>query len=189
MTNARADSLPLSVSQEETLIEAFRRRDRAAFDSLYDTCHRPLLSFCIRLTGSREAGEDLLQETFVAAFHSAPTFRPGARVLPWLLGIAVRKARDLRRKNAPATVPHLEETDEIASGQSTEESIVERLAYEAALQTLSEKHRVAFLLVVGGQLTHAEAARILHCPAGTVKWRVAEAMRRLRTALTEERIS
>ena len=186
MTDARADSLPLNLAQEETLIEAFRRKDRAAFDRLYDTCHRPLLSFCIRLTGSREAGEDLLQETFVAAFHSAPSFRPGARVLPWLLGIAVRKSRDLRRKKAPETLPHFDDTE---AGEAVESQIVERLAYEAALQTLSEKHRTAFLLVVAGQLTHAEAARILHCPVGTVKWRVADAMRRLRAALTEEPVS
>ena len=52
-----------------------------------------------------------------------------------------------------------------------------------AIQALSPKLRDALLLVQSGEYQYDEIARMLGIPAGTVKWRVSEARRKVRGKL------
>jgi RNA polymerase sigma-70 factor (ECF subfamily) len=180
---------PPPAADDRRLLAAFRRGDRAAFDALFDRYAGRVLAFALQLTGGcRADAEDLVQETFVAAYRAAPGFRGGSRLLTWLLGILVRRHRDGRRRNVVPTVPLLDEHDGLApvSRHSPVESeVVSGTDFRCALGALDASLREAFLLVAAQGLTHKEAAGVLGVPEGTVKWRVAEATRRLRAALTE----
>ena len=44
--------------------------EERAFEALYDRHHRALLGFCHHMLGSREEGEDALQQTFLRAHRS-----------------------------------------------------------------------------------------------------------------------
>ncbi len=170
--------------EDRKLLDAVRDGDRAAFDKLFGRYAPRVLAFALHLThGCRADAEDLTQETFVAAFHGAEGFRGGARLLTWLLGIAVRRHRDAGRKERPTLV--LLREDDPAPGRSVEDGAVEGVAFRRALATLDAPLREAFLLVAAQGLTHREAAEVLGAPVGTVKWRVAEATKRLRARLSE----
>lgn len=168
-------------NDDQKLVTAFRAGDNAAFDALYGQHAGRVFAFAQSLTGSRADAEDLTQETFVAAFRGRERFRGQSRLLTWLLGIALRRWRDRQRNPPPspfACVPP-------GQDDGMAERVVAGIAYAQALDGLDEPLREAFLLVAVQGLTHREAAELVRRPVGTVKWRVAEAVRRLRTALTE----
>src|SRR6187399_1382067 len=79
------------------------RGDAAAFEALYDRHHAPLLAFCRHMTGSREDGEDALQQTFVRAHRALRAGRTPDAVRPWLYAIARNRCRTMlaaRRESA-----------------------------------------------------------------------------------------
>lgn len=71
--------------------------DPTRFAALYrlyvDDLYRYLLSRC----GDHMDAEDLVAETFLAAFRAARAYRGTGPVKAWLVGIARRKAADARR--------------------------------------------------------------------------------------------
>jgi RNA polymerase sigma-70 factor (ECF subfamily) len=176
--------LPPTPPDDRALTDAVRGGDRAAFDRLFARYAPRVLAFALHLTrGCRAEAEDLTQEVFVAAFRGADAYAGRGRLLTWLLGIAVRRHRDAGRRAAPTLVLLTE--DDPAPGPSVEDGAVNGVAFRRALSTLDEPVREAFLLVAAQGLTHKEAAVVLGAPEGTVKWRVAEATRRLRARLSE----
>lgn len=176
---------------DQKLIDAFQKGDPCAFDALYRRYARRVMAFAHQLTGSRSEAEDLTQEVFIGAFQGLPRFRRHARLLTWLLGIAVRRWRDKRRYPRPPLLSYEEgEAWEAAEGRDERsdtmlEHNAARIAIEAAMRSLSEPLRQAFLLVVVQERTCREAAQILGCPVGTIKWRVAEALRQVRAQLQQ----
>jgi RNA polymerase sigma-70 factor, ECF subfamily len=168
---------------DRKLAQAASQGDETAFRRLFDRLGPRVLAFALRLTGCRADAEDLTAETFTAAYRSLPEYRGGARVLTWLLGITLRRFRDNNRRTRPTLV--LLDADREVAAPRHENGVLNRLALETALACLDAPLRDAFILVAVQGRTHREAAELLDTPIGTVKWRVAEATKRLRVALTE----
>jgi RNA polymerase sigma-70 factor, ECF subfamily len=99
------------------------------------------------------------------------------------VGIATRRWRDSRRRPQPTTT---ELTEEPLAWDTPEATITNRTALAQALALLPDEQQTAVLLVLGQGLTYKEAADALGVPSGTLKWRVSEATKRLRTSLSEE---
>ena len=111
-TGRRVDAIGASVEGVEAddgeLLRRTARGDEAAFDELWRR-HAPWLLLRLRRRAPEEAG-DLLQETFLAAWRNAASFR-GADAGGWLWQIASRRlidasrratVRDPRRRPAPS---------------------------------------------------------------------------------------
>lgn len=104
--------------------------------------------------------------------------------LKTFLIVAVRNAAITRLRNAARRVeierslPHtlIEEPPDIPD-------YIERSKLAAALRALPDDQRKALTLAYFAHLTHHEIAERLDLPLGTVKSRIALAMRKLRTAL------
>ncbi len=170
---------------EPRLLAAFRRRERPAFDTLFARHAPGIFAFARRQTGSCEDAEEIVTETFAAAFVAAPQFLGRARLTTWLLTIARRRIQDRVRKGKLTTEP-LTEQPLTSPAAPLENTALATVAIEAALAQLDSAKREAFLLVVAQGLTYQEAARVLKAPTGTVKWRVHEATRFLRTYLEQD---
>lgn len=84
---------------DELLMQAYLEGDRDAFHELMRRYQNELLHFLTRFLGSRAAGEDVFQETFLQIHLSAETFDQSRRFKPWLFTIAANKARDYHRKH------------------------------------------------------------------------------------------
>jgi RNA polymerase sigma factor (sigma-70 family) len=86
------------------LVEASRRGELAAFGHLVERYQDVVCAVSYSSTGDRVLGEDVAQETFLAAWRQLDRVRDASRFRPWLCGIARnlgRKARRKLRREAP----------------------------------------------------------------------------------------
>ncbi|GAA2301759.1 RNA polymerase sigma factor [Nonomuraea roseoviolacea subsp. roseoviolacea] len=174
---------------DDASVIARSRHDPEHFAALF-TRHAPAIKrYVVRRLGV-EAAEDVVAETFVAAFQQRATYdlaRADAR--PWLYGIATNLIGRHRRHEIgqykvlsrtgvdPVTEPFTDRIDQrVAAGGARG-----RLA--AALAGLPTGHRDALLLVTWGELTYEQAALSLGVAVGTVRSRVNRARKKLRRAL------
>ena len=153
--------------------------DERAFEALYDRHHRPLLGFCRHLLGSREEGEDALQQTFVRAHRALLASGAPDEMRPWLFAIARNRCLTLLAARRTAAVPS-EELEPATEGLASE---VERRADLRALlgdiERLPADQRSALLLAELADLPHAEIASVIGVPATRVKALVHQARSRL----------
>ena len=146
-----------------------------------------LLRVASRLCGSAEAGEDLVQETYLQAWRSFHRFAPGTNCRAWLHKILLFTYSNQRRKRARQ--PFLVDLD--AAGESCllidtpPPDALTLEAIRAAFDRLGEPFRTAILLVDVEGLTYREAADALNVPIGTVMSRLSRGRQLLRVALAE----
>lgn len=167
------------------------RREPEAFAEVFRRHAPDLKRYVTRRLGA-DAAEDVVAETFLAAFHQRDAYdltRPSAR--PWLYGIAtnligryvrteVRQLRLLERTGEdPVTESFTDRSDERVTAQASGR----RLA--GALAALPKGYRDALLLVAWADLTYPEVAQALGVRVGTVRSRINRARKRLRRDLGE----
>src|SRR5688572_24529910 len=78
---------------DAALLTAVRSGSELAFNTLVDRHQQAVRTFLRRLLGNDADADDMAQETFLAAWTHARSFRGEASVRGWLCGIAWRKAR------------------------------------------------------------------------------------------------
>jgi len=168
---------------EELLAESIREPDR--FGPLFDRHATDIHRYLARRVGS--VADDLLSETFLAAFRKRSAYRNvGAGVRPWLFGIATNLARqhtraEVRRYRALARMPVEPSVDEDHTARLDAQALRSSLA--AALAELRPGDRDVLLLFAWAELTYAEIAAVMGVPVGTVRSRINRARRLTRTAL------
>jgi RNA polymerase sigma factor (sigma-70 family) len=168
--------------EDAALLRAVCEGSEWAFNRLVDRHQQVVRNFLRRVVGRSEA-DDVAQETFLALWTEARSFRYDASVRSWLFGIAWRKVKDSQRKWFRRSRRDLvwQEANESRSEGSNEA----RHALEQALVTLSIDQRAAVMLCLAYGCSHSEAAEALHMPLGTVKSHVARGRDRLREVLGE----
>ena len=172
----------MTSDDDRALIAAIRGGSESAFNILVDRHQQGVRTFLRRLLGNDADADDMAQETFLAAWTHARSFREEGDVRSWLCGIAWRKARGAQRswfrRSARDTAHH-----ELSSGVVGSASMEDRLAVRAAMQTLPLEQRAALTLCLVNGFSHAEAAKILGAALGTVKSHVLRGRERLREAI------
>lgn len=142
-----------------------------------------------RRCSDEELVASALQDTFVAVWRSARTFRGDGDAGAWIWGIAIRQLLlRLRRRREPRPVSAQVVAALSPSVRSAEDELlvaVEHGDLGSALRTLSPQLRQALQATVVDGLTTREAARLLGVPHGTVKSRVRLAKAQLRQHLME----
>jgi RNA polymerase sigma-70 factor (ECF subfamily) len=160
--------------------------ERQALDTLYQRYAPPLFGYLLTLTSDRGLAEEILQDTFVAAWRAAERFEGRSSVKTWLFGIGRRQAyNSLRRRNlalmddtALDQTPSDEPEPEMATLQNAD-----RQALTAAIEQLRPVHREVLLLAFVHDLSYAEMAELLDVPLGTIRSRLSNARRLLRAIL------
>ena len=157
------------------LLSRIATGDQEAIEELYRRHSRVLLGQLQLMVDQPALAEEVLQDTMLAVWKGARTFRGGSRVRTWLLGIARRQARDRMRQRRPIPVADSELAERPSPNPGPEAMAVERSEARrmvAALSTLTPAHREVLGLVFGADLSLAEVARVLAVPVGTVKSRL-----------------
>ncbi|WP_433243309.1 RNA polymerase sigma factor [Streptosporangium sp. CA-135522] len=174
---------------DDATVIAWSRDEPERFATLF-TRHAPALKrYVIRRLG-QDPAEDVVAETFAAAFQNRDSYDPArGDARSWLYGITtnligrhrrreIALYRALSRTGADSvTEPFTDQVDErvVANGARR------RLA--AALAGLPRGNRDALLLVTWADLTYEQTTEALGVPVGTVRSRVSRARSRLRRAL------
>lgn len=160
---------------------------QAEFERLYAEQAQGLFAFLVYRTGDATLAEDIMADTFEAAYRARRRFdRRRASERTWLYAIALNRLRDHARR-AAAEARALERVAGEASSSPAPDMAFE--ATEArdrvlrSLSVLSDQEREAIALRFGAQLTLKEIATALDQPMTTVEGRVYRALRKLREEL------
>jgi RNA polymerase sigma-70 factor, ECF subfamily len=172
---------------DETLAADAARGDRAAFAALVSRHYDRIHGLAWRLTGSRTEAQDLAQDICAALPAKLAGFRSEARFTTWLYRVVVNAAQDLRRRQATRSRAANGWGDwEIARQDAMEQDRQAQDWLASAMSRLPPDLRDTVALVVGEDLTQAEAARVLGVQEGTIAWRMSEVKRRLRAMADQE---
>ena len=146
-----------------------------------------LLRLCYIQLHDTALAEDAVQETFIKAYRSFPSFRGDCSEKTWLMRIAVNTCRDmihsawfrhLDRRITPEQLPEsCEQTDEEAVDLTIE------------VMRLSQKHREVILLYYYENMTTDEIAQALGVAKSTVSVRLEQGRQNLRKMLGKEAFS
>ena len=159
-----------------------------SFDGLVTAHHAEIHRFCVRVTASASAGDDVSQETFLRAYRAYAALPDDANVRAWLFAIAANLCRNYfrsekRRRLAHAAVSAIPEVKGPA-GPEHETLFNEGMAViEAAIAELPLKQRLAFVLRKLHDLDYDEVARTLECSAESARAHVFQALRKVRQHL------
>jgi RNA polymerase sigma-70 factor, ECF subfamily len=149
----------------------------------------------LRMTGSREEAEDLVQEAFLRAYRFRHQFQPGTNFKAWLFKIQTNIFRSRYRKlwNSPQS---LEDTEDFylyqhlgpdtPPGEDPAADVLDHLGVEEvrkAIEDLPPVYRAAVLLTDVEGFSYRETADILDIPVGTVMSRLHRGRRRLQKQL------
>ena len=167
--------------------------DERAFTELYRRTSPHLHAVALRILRERAAAEEVLQETFVSVWHHAGSYT-AAKGQPqtWLTSIVRNRCLDRLRRRDVDTVTLTrdnEEESEIdlpAEGPSPVDLLIagaEAQSVRDCVQALDGGQKQAIALAFFQGLTHAELARQLGEPLGTVKSWVRRGLERLKQCL------
>ena len=173
------------------LLHAVAGGDEAALARLYDQYRVILFGLLVRILGSREEAEDILQEVFVQVWRRAGDFDENrGKPFTWLVTLARSRAIDRLRmlgaRNRLAESAAKDQTDLVSDAladtiQSGQREIVQR-----ALAELPAEQKEALVLAYYDGLTQSEIASQLGTPLGTVKTRMRAGMNKLRNLLSTQ---
>jgi RNA polymerase sigma-70 factor (ECF subfamily) len=205
MAEGRSDPPPT----DGALVAAVAAGSEDALAELYDRHAAAIHATALRLTGDRQAAEDVVQEVLLTLWNRAERFDPAAGSLAAWLGTMARNraidrlraagrrpqlvalGRDDDEGSAEAALERAAEADrdtdrfDAADPVAVLEAAETRDAISAALATMAEPEREVILLAYRDELTQREIADRLGWPLGTVKTRTRRALARLRGALAD----
>jgi RNA polymerase sigma-70 factor (ECF subfamily) len=174
-------------TDDDTLARAAASGDRASFGLLLTRHYDRIHGLCFRLTGNRAEAQDLTQDICAALPAKLAHWRGEARFTTWLYRVTVNAAHDRRRRLAARTRAtegwgswEIARQDDLAEAAQALDWLTQ------AMTRLSPELRDTVALVLGEELTQAQAAEVLGISEGTVAWRMSEVKRRLRALAAEE---
>jgi RNA polymerase sigma-70 factor (ECF subfamily) len=163
---------------DDTLIARIADGDDTALRELFFR-HAPWLATRLRAVLPAADVEDVLQETFLAAWRGARGYRPGGAAGGWLWGIARRQAALALRRRGPVALV----LPEGLAVSDEADSVVTRADLAGALAVLGPAEREVWRLMYEEDRPVAEVAELTGVPAGTVKSRAHRVRRVLRAGL------
>lgn len=160
------------------------RGDVAAFERLYRANAGRVMALAMRLTGDRQAADELLQDAFVKAWEGLPDFRGASAFTTWLHRVTVncflQRTRGDSRRGAheetradPGLIPF----------PATVSDPGDRMDLERAIARLPAGARTAFVLHDIEGYRHEEIAAMSGIAAATVRAQLHRARRLLMEAL------
>jgi RNA polymerase sigma-70 factor (ECF subfamily) len=179
--------LPIQNDSDATVVARVLAGETGAFAILVARYRAQYARYAVRMLGSREDAEEVMQDAFVRAFRSLAKCDDPDRFGPWFFRILANRCRTAgsRRGRRERTFVN----DEIALHSASEEHPAERAAWREelnrALGRLEADQREAFLLKHVEELGYDEMAEITGVGVSALKMRVKRACERLRTLLRE----
>ena len=148
--------------------------------------HGPMVwDVCSSVLSDSHAAEDAFQATFLILVRKASSIRRRDAVGPWLYGVARRVAVRAKAVMIARRRREGQEGTEMEAAPGPDPARREQMeALHEEVDRLAEKYRTPLVLCYFEGRTHAEAARLLRCPVGTVSIRLSRARERLRARLT-----
>lgn len=160
-------------SDAELVAQVLVNKDK--FRDLVERYQHKLMRYIFRI-GGREAGEDLLQEVFIAVYQNLASFDSSLSFSAWIYRITHNAVISHYRKQKIRPEGHLHNESETVLAQVYGDTDVEAAAdlkldserLRSALAKLKPVHRDALVLRYFEQLDYQEISDVLRIPMGSV---------------------
>jgi RNA polymerase sigma factor (sigma-70 family) len=174
-------------TDDDALLEACRRGDRAAWSELFGRYHRLVRAIAGSYGLRGDDADEVVQLVFTIVFNQLDRFRPGTRMPAWLSSVTRRhvwrmlesRRRELVVADAGAQLSH-RDVDETVDRDASRDWLLAGLArLPAGCRRLLEA------LYLRGPRSYAEVAEELDIPVGSIgptRSRCLERLRRLLVA-------
>ncbi|HPC35013.1 MAG TPA: sigma-70 family RNA polymerase sigma factor [Candidatus Marinimicrobia bacterium] len=181
-------------NEEVEIIRRIQGGDKMAFARLMEQYGERVMSTALRFTRNHQDAEDLYQETFIKVYQNLGKFRFESEFFTWIYRILANQAFNLYNRHKRMTIADPGEDDYLwETIPADAEDEADRVTYnhsiqeqiDAALQQLSAKQRVVFILKHFEGKKIRDIAILLECTEGTVKRYLFRATRKLQTLLAE----
>jgi RNA polymerase sigma-70 factor (ECF subfamily) len=165
--------------------------DQAAYAELIREHHAPIYRLLVHLCRDVHLAEDLVQETYAAAWIAIGGFGGASSLRTWLYRIAYRKFLDSQRrrvlvKRAASENGIAEAVGEGAGPMDAAIAGEDASRLYAALGELPAEERDVVVMHYLQGMKYEEMAEVLEVPAGTLRWRKGRALASLRRLLREK---
>lgn len=165
--------------EEREAIRLAQQGNTVAFRHLFDSHKNRIFSLAYQYTKNAQDAEDILQDTFIKAFHALPQFRlqDATNFSSWLNRMGcncsidhLRRIKIKRDKYYDSDNLTNEPNDASDSNPERSGQIHEvRKTLEQTLTLLPSRQRMIFILRHYQQLNIKEIAEVLECSEGSVK--------------------
>jgi len=201
--SGRRRSSAASAGEAGDLLASFRQGDEAAFEGIVGEYHVRLIQFFYRLCWDRDRAEDFTQELFIKLLKGAHRYRSQGKLSTFIFRVATNLWIDHYRSIRPQ--PRLYSLDKAVHGSEGREGSqagsvpakdagpVERTIDDedkrrlrAALECLTEPHRIVFELAVYQEMSYPEISSVLEIPVGTIKSRMHNSVKALKAMLRDD---
>jgi RNA polymerase sigma-70 factor (ECF subfamily) len=196
-TPAKPAEEPASI-EESVLVNRARKGDLAAYDDLVKRYQERIYATVYHMTSNHEDANDLAQEAFIKAYQALKSFKGGSSFYTWVYRIAVNKTINFLKQRKNKAHMSLDDLDFNAEHDPDLVALIsdktprrevnltelqEKL--NAAMQKLSDAHRLVVTLHDVQGASHEEIAKIMDCNIGTVRSRLFYARQQLQAYLSD----
>lgn len=182
----RTDAARPSKIAEGELLDRVSAKDVHAFEELYRIYQPRLARFLINLVQRPQLVEEVLDDTMMAVWQTASSFRGASKPSTWIFAIAYRKAVKARAR-WPMPVEDPQDDMRVSDDAAPDEGLQQQRLHDAlraAMDRLSPDHRAVVDLTYFHDMGYREIAQIVDCPVATVKTRMFHARRCLKQAMS-----
>jgi RNA polymerase sigma-70 factor (ECF subfamily) len=177
-----------------SLVALARAGDRTAFGQLLEPHLPAARRLALAAVGQPSDADEAVQEASVAAWQRLDALQDPMAFRSWFLRIVWRKALDRRRSiktwleryTSPRPDAGLPELDHASSEPTPDAALLGReleRTIAQVIKSLPRRLRDPLLLAASGDHRYSDIATLLRVPEGTVKWRISEARRLIRSKL------
>lgn len=165
--------------EDHDLVARAQQGDGQAFTLLVRRHERTLYATAYAMTRSQWDAADAVQDALMTAHAKLRTLRDPDRFGAWVSRILVNRCNSMLRSRS-RTVPVAEPPESVAFRWDGPEDGMDLMK---ALQRLTPDHREVLALRYFRDLKLEDIARVLGCPAGTVKSRINRALGAMRAEM------
>lgn len=157
------------------IVATLKEGDITALEKIYSVYAEPIYNLALRMLGTKEDGEDLLQDVFIIIFRKIKNYRGQGAFKNWIYQIATNLCLDKIRRRKKIYFTQIyediipDENSDIARKIETDKVV------QNALNTLPSTYRICLVMKDMQGLSYEEIARSLKMKIGTVKSNVSRA--------------
>ncbi|PEO45112.1 RNA polymerase factor sigma C [Bacillus sp. AFS026049] len=158
--------------------------DESLLDEMMSLYGQDILQLVYSYVKDAVVAEDLTQEIFIKCYKALPTYNQQSNIRTWLWRIAINHCKDYRKSWYFRKVSTAEEEQEWTSSDNVEEEVIQQdedRQLAVAVMELPIQYRELIYLHYFQEMKLKEISEITGVKLGTVKTRMRQAKRRLKT--------
>jgi len=176
----------------QELIERCRTGDRLAQREIYRLYYKAMYNTCYRMISNQVEAEDIMQESFLAAFLKINSYKGEMSFGSWLKKIVINKSIDVLRArkvrfeelNEKSVVYEAEDEPDLSFAENDTLKVAQ---IREAIKKLPEGFRIVLTLSLFEGFDHEEIATILKISESTSRSQLARAKKKLIEILNSEK--